>query len=66
MNLDITVLANELIAQLDSEHAARKEGVVLLHNAIMAEAEKIRAAQASVASEPAVIDAEITEGVPGT
>lgn len=59
MNLDITVLANELIAQLDSEHAARKEGIVLLHNAIMAEAEKIRAL-----AEFGLIDAEVTEGVP--
>lgn len=59
MNLDITTLANELLAQLDSEHAARKEGIVLLHNAIMAEAEKIRAAQT-----PVTLDAEITEGVP--
>lgn len=59
MEVDIRKIAEALLSQLDTDHAARKEGVILLHNTIMAEIERLRAPVA-----PAQVDAEITAGVP--
>lgn len=61
MEVDIRKIAEALLSQLDTDHAARKEGVILLHNTIMAEIERLKA-PAPVA--PAQVDAEITTGVP--
>lgn len=41
MTVDIHALAQTLLAQLDTDHTARREGVILLHNAIMAEVARL-------------------------
>lgn len=40
-NIDIRKIAEQILAQLDTDHTARREGVILLHNAIMAEVARL-------------------------
>lgn len=51
MQLDITRIAQDLLDRLDQEHIVRKEGIVLLHNTLIAEIEALQAAAAIAPTE---------------
>lgn len=48
--IDVRALAEELLKALDTSHEERKQGVILLHNAIM------EAVKALAPAEPAVVE----------
>lgn len=43
MQLDITKIAQDLLEKLEADHLARKEGVILLHNLLISEIERLQA-----------------------